>query len=585
MRFFFACFYILYSSFLFSQQKALSDAEYFKLQDKTRAFFNDDIDSAFFYAAKIEQSANIIHKAFANGIRSCLYSKKRDFKRAEFYYKNALELINKAPNSRSKIQNFSFILNYGGIIDFDKGDFSKALDKYLQAKNLSEFINDIPQTIKLNGNIALIEGDIGNYKNAITYSRLSDELIDKNESQFSESQYMQIKSNTNSNLGRLYLKSYEDTSRKKIFLDSALYFYKRTIEFSDDLVENRIKAQKNIGIVYFYKNQIDEAKKIYFSIAKLAYEKEFYSQYYSANYNLGYLFNHKRQYKEALVYFHKVKLLENFDLPNTADYMSANYHLAKIYRMLNDNAKANHYSEIYLTLNQANQTKLNNEILDVNYKIGNQDLVKEMEKINKESGKQLFIKKVMLTIFGVLMLLALIFFIRNYSKRKEAERKIDQILLQFYNKQQENDNKIGIDKNTIEESESEKDKNKNISITEESEKELIKKLEEIEIKKYFLKPEFGLQELSKKLKTNTTYLSYVVNKNYNKTFSAYYNELRINYVITEIINNKTYREYSTQAIAESAGFKNAASFASSFKKKTGVTPYQFINEIKKRNNL
>jgi len=40
-------------------------------------------------------------------------------------------------------------------------------------------------------------------------------------------------------------------------------------------------------------------------------------------------------------------------------------------------------------------------------------------------------------------------------------------------------------------------------------------------------------------------------------------------------NNTKYREYSTQAIAESVGFKNAVSFTKSFSKKTGYTPYQY----------
>ncbi len=114
---------------------------------------------------------------------------------------------------------------------------------------------------------------------------------------------------------------------------------------------------------------------------------------------------------------------------------------------------------------------------------------------------------------------------------------------------------------------------------------ILMKLEKLEAEKYYLKPDFTQQEVAKKIKTNTTYLSYIVNKNYNKTFSAHYNELRINYVINEMINNKKYREYSTLAIAESAGFKNADSFTSSFKKKTGITPFTFINEIKKRELL
>jgi AraC-like DNA-binding protein len=122
----------------------------------------------------------------------------------------------------------------------------------------------------------------------------------------------------------------------------------------------------------------------------------------------------------------------------------------------------------------------------------------------------------------------------------------------------------------------------NLSIDSETELRILMKLEKLEAEKYYLKPDFTQQEVAKKIKTNTTYLSYVVNKNHNKSFSAYFNELRINYVISEIINNKKYREYTTLAIAESAGFKNADSFTSSFKKKTGITPYTFINEIKKR---
>ena len=46
-----------------------------------------------------------------------------------------------------------------------------------------------------------------------------------------------------------------------------------------------------------------------------------------------------------------------------------------------------------------------------------------------------------------------------------------------------------------------------------------------------------------------------------------------------MITNPTYRKYSTQAIAESVGFKNAISFTKSFNKRTGVTPVQFIKGI------
>jgi YesN/AraC family two-component response regulator len=122
-------------------------------------------------------------------------------------------------------------------------------------------------------------------------------------------------------------------------------------------------------------------------------------------------------------------------------------------------------------------------------------------------------------------------------------------------------------------------KNSASLISVEKEKEILGKLSILEKKQDYIKPDFTQQYVAKKIKTNTAYLSNVVNRHYNKSFSEYLNELRINYVINEMVSNPTYRKYSTQAIAESVGYKNAVSFTKSFNKKTGVTPHQFIKNI------
>ncbi|VXC02041.1 conserved membrane hypothetical protein [Flavobacterium sp. 9AF] len=121
-----------------------------------------------------------------------------------------------------------------------------------------------------------------------------------------------------------------------------------------------------------------------------------------------------------------------------------------------------------------------------------------------------------------------------------------------------------------------------IVMSAESENDILTGLEKLIEKKLYLNNSFTQQVAAKKIKTNTSYLSYVVNKHFKQSFSNYLNELRINYVVDEINNNLKFREYTTQAIAESAGFKNADSFTTSFKKKTGQTPFQYITEVKKR---
>ena len=108
-------------------------------------------------------------------------------------------------------------------------------------------------------------------------------------------------------------------------------------------------------------------------------------------------------------------------------------------------------------------------------------------------------------------------------------------------------------------------KAESVFISQENENEIIQRLEQLIEKKQFLNPNFTQQFVAKKIKTNTAYLSYVVNKYYEQSFSSYLNDLRITYIVDAIETNPKFREYTTQAIAESAGFKNADSFTISFK--------------------
>ncbi|WP_395059216.1 helix-turn-helix domain-containing protein [Flavobacterium sp.] len=111
--------------------------------------------------------------------------------------------------------------------------------------------------------------------------------------------------------------------------------------------------------------------------------------------------------------------------------------------------------------------------------------------------------------------------------------------------------------------------------------EILDKLIKLEEKKYFLKQECTLHSVAKKLKTNTAYLSKIVNNELGKSFSTYINELRINYIIIELKNNAKLRSYSVNAIAEEVGYKRPESFTKYFKDATGITPAVYIRKISK----
>lgn len=111
--------------------------------------------------------------------------------------------------------------------------------------------------------------------------------------------------------------------------------------------------------------------------------------------------------------------------------------------------------------------------------------------------------------------------------------------------------------------------------------ELLLKIKKLEDKKYYLRQDCTLGNMSKKLKTNTSYLSKVINSHLNKSFSTYINELRVNYAIIEIKNNKRLRSYSVKGIAQEMGYKNADSFSRYFKAATGLSPSVYIQKISK----
>ncbi|UUC46214.1 helix-turn-helix domain-containing protein [Flavobacterium cerinum] len=109
--------------------------------------------------------------------------------------------------------------------------------------------------------------------------------------------------------------------------------------------------------------------------------------------------------------------------------------------------------------------------------------------------------------------------------------------------------------------------------------DILEKLEKLQEKKYFLRQDCTLHSVAKKLKTNTAYLSKIVNNELGKSFSTYINELRINYVILELKNNSKLRAYSVSSIADEIGYKSSDSFTKYFKAATGITPSIYIKKI------
>ncbi|MBX2827385.1 MAG: helix-turn-helix domain-containing protein, partial [Flavobacteriaceae bacterium] len=102
--------------------------------------------------------------------------------------------------------------------------------------------------------------------------------------------------------------------------------------------------------------------------------------------------------------------------------------------------------------------------------------------------------------------------------------------------------------------------------------QIIEGLEKFERKKKFVNPKVTLNSLAKDMKTNSNYLSRVINLKIGKGFSQYISDLRLEYAINEVLSQALYRKFTIKAIAQECGFKNAESFSRGFYKKYGIYP-------------
>lgn len=133
---------------------------------------------------------------------------------------------------------------------------------------------------------------------------------------------------------------------------------------------------------------------------------------------------------------------------------------------------------------------------------------------------------------------------------------------------------------TITEEDTKTNGRKNI-MSAEVEERILKELEKFEDSKKFTDKDMSISLLAGMLKTNTKYLSHVLNAHKNKDFNTYINSLRIKYIIHKLETDKDYKKYKISFLADTSGFSSHSKFTNVFKAVTGFTPSLFIEYLEK----
>ncbi len=348
-------------------------------------------------------------------------------------------------------------------------------------------------------------------------------------------------------------------------VDSALFYYNKTLQFPETPRNNRLltRIYDHLCRVKINTRSIDSAE--HYANKALSINKNINNQFGTAislN-NLSNIYHYKKDYKKAIEFAKESNLIiKDKSLSIKKDNLE---YIARNYEKLNDYNNAYHYlnetHEISKIISKNISEKKINTI-EAKYNIA-----KEKQKALEEKNKRLKIQ----LLFYIVLFLSIVLIaigILLYTRNKNYKRRFEELI----SNRQENI--------TVEEVET--NPKKATKIPEKIVKDILHELDVFEEKKEFLIKNITMHEVAKKLNTNSSYLSKVINSYKNKNFTTYLNELRIQYAVQELTNNKELRLYTVEAIADSMGYNNGESFSSAFRKITGLYPSYFIKQLGKQ---
>ena len=98
------------------------------------------------------------------------------------------------------------------------------------------------------------------------------------------------------------------------------------------------------------------------------------------------------------------------------------------------------------------------------------------------------------------------------------------------------------------------------------------------VKKKYKDPNFSSKDLAKLLKTNTRYLSAVVNSRFGMNYSCLLNEYRVKDAL-RIMADKKNADKNIEEISANVGFANRQSFYAAFYRIVGETPNGYRKKV------
>ncbi|MCT2407389.1 helix-turn-helix domain-containing protein [Chryseobacterium antibioticum] len=257
-------------------------------------------------------------------------------------------------------------------------------------------------------------------------------------------------------------------------------------------------------------------------------------------------------------------------------------YLINYYKEKNDKEKQLYFIEKFLKIDQILDSQFRYISRELPRRYDKPRLLKEKENIINElkNRKRFFYFSVLVLL---LILLIFIFLYRKSKKAEKQHRKIAQDLIYFVNENKIKRETISINEtfsDNFQEQGTIEDKTTK-TISQDVAQNILKELENFEAKEQFINKGITLGSLAKKIRTNSKYLSEIINTYKGKNFTGYINDLRIDYAIKRLAEDRKFRSYKISSIAEELGYNTEQAFTLAFKKRTGTPLSIYLKEVER----
>ncbi len=438
----------------------------------------------------------------------------------------------------------------------------EALDAYYTSLEIAKKLKNFERELIANSGLILVYKKTNQYDRAIELSNKMLQSIDNTSLK-----------NTSAHISAITIgvEAYLDTEQ----YDTVIHYANQGIVLSKKLdhKEGLVDLYIKKGVVYYYKKDHKTSLDYLFKAESLLQDYKIRNPFYptvNASYFVASNYYQQGKYDRAIE-----RLLANINASQGNDLykipvLQSHLLLANCYDKKEDFEQALHWNNKYVTLNEDLQ-KQKDKIINRIYEKEAQVLKGGIADLQSKQQKNEHIKKYTY-LMAVLLLLIVPFGSWMYLKKQKSNKLVFNDLLQKINHLETKEQKP-LDK---------KEPAKEIVIDDHTVSEVLKRLLKLESQEFYLRSDCNLRSVAKKVKTNATYLSKIINLHREKSFNDYINDLRIEYVLKRIKNDKKFRSFSVKSIANEIGYKSDYSFAKHFKAKTGLNPSYYIKNIEKQ---